>query len=185
MKDDVQWANPGAAGLAAFGFTTLLLQLHNIGLMEVTLPVIFGFFWGGAVQVVAGIIDARRGDTFGFTAFTSFGFFWIALAFGFVLQWQGLLVMDAAGLGWTMTMWGLFTAFMTVGTFKMSVTHVIVFATLTVLFALLACHFFFGLSSVVPGVVGLVTGVAAVYGAAAVVLNAKYGRWLLPIGQLS
>ena len=67
-KDNVVWANPGALGLAAFGFTTLLLQIHKIGLITSTMPIIWGFAWGGTAQVIAGIIDARRGDTFGFTA---------------------------------------------------------------------------------------------------------------------
>ena len=60
-KDDVIWANPGALGLAAFGFNTILLQIHNIGLMPSTMPLIWGFFWGGAAQVIAGIIDVRQG----------------------------------------------------------------------------------------------------------------------------
>jgi len=69
-KDDIQWANPGALGLAGFGLNTILLQIHNIGLIEGILPLVYGFFWGGVAQVIAGIIDGRRGDTFGLTAFT-------------------------------------------------------------------------------------------------------------------
>jgi len=61
IKDTTQWANPGALGLAGFGFNTILLQIHNIGLIDSTLPLIYGFFWGGIAQVIAGIIDARRG----------------------------------------------------------------------------------------------------------------------------
>ncbi len=184
-KEDVQWANPGALGLAGFGLNTVLLQIHNIGLIEGILPIVYGFFWGGVAQVIAGIIDGRRGDTFGLTAFTSYGLFWIGLSFGFLLEWMGLISLDSAGLAWLFVMWGIFTGYMTIGTFKMSVMHIIVFSTLTVLFFLLAAHFFGGLSALVPGIEGLICGAVATYGSAAVVLNAKYGRWVLPIGLLS
>ncbi len=181
-KDDVVWGNPGALGLAAFGFNTMLLQVHNLGLMESTMPLIFGFFWGGAAQVVAGIIDGRRGDTFGLTAFTSYGFFWIGLASAFLMQWQGLITIDNAGLAWTMIMWGIFTAYMTVGSVKLSKVHTLIFATLAILFFLLAAVFFGKIPATVAGAEGLISGGAAAYCSAAVVLQSKYGRWVLPIG---
>ncbi|MDP2932075.1 MAG: acetate uptake transporter, partial [Chloroflexota bacterium] len=93
--------------------------------------------------------------------------------------------LDNPGLAWTFVMWGIFTAFMTIGTFKMSIMHVIVFSTLTVLFFLLAATFFGALPAVVPGVVGILCGGTATYGAAAVVLSSKYGRWVFPIGSLA
>lgn len=181
-KSEQQWGNPGAIGLAAFGFTTLLLQLHNIGLIDSTLPLVYGIFWGGLAQVIAGIIDGKRGDTFGMTAFLSYGIFWIGLAMAFVFQWAGLVKLDNAGLGWVMIMWGVFTAFMTIGTFKMTIVHIIIFASLTVLFFLLAGHFLGGWSPKIAGYWGLITGVSAVYGAAAVVLNAKYQKTVCPLG---
>jgi len=183
-KDDIQWANPGALGLAGFGLNTILLQIHNIGLIEGILPLVYGFFWGGVAQVIAGIIDGRRGDTFGLTAFTSYGLFWIGLSFAFLLEWAGVVVLDAPGLAWVCILWGLFTAYMTIGTFKMSYMHIIVFATLVLLFFLLAAHFFGTLPAAVPGVEGIICGAAAAYGSAAVVLHDKYGRWVLPIGLL-
>jgi succinate-acetate transporter protein len=181
----VQWANPGGLGLAAFGLNTILLQIHNLGLMEGTMPLIYGFFWGGVAQVIAGIIDARRGDTFGLTAFVSYGVFWISLGFVFLLQWMGVVKLDHAGLAWLFVCWGIFTAYMTIGTFKMSVMHVIVFASLVVLFFLLAAHFFGLVPAIVPGVEGIFCGGAAAYGSAAVILNDKYERWVFPIGLLS
>jgi len=181
----VQWANPGALGLAAFGLNTILLQIHNLGLIEGTLPLIYGFFWGGLAQVIAGIIDARRGDTFGMTAFTSYGVFWIGLGFAFLLQWTGVVKLDNAGLAWLFVCWGIFTAYMTIGTFKMSVMHIVVFASLTVLFFLLAAHFFGYIPAIVPGIEGMCPGGAAAYGSAAVMLNDKYGRWVFPIGLRS
>jgi succinate-acetate transporter protein len=185
IRDEVQWANPGALGLAGFGLNTILLQIHNIGLIDSTLPLIYGFFWGGIAQIIAGLIDARRGDTFGLTAFTSYGLFWVGLSFGFLLQWLGLINLDSAGLAWLFVCWGIFTGYMTIGTFKISLIHVFVFATLTILFFLLAAHFFGALPAIVPGVEGIICGAAASYGSAAVVLNAKFGRVIFPMGNLS
>jgi len=177
--------SPGALGLAGFGFSTILLQIYNIGLITNVEPLLFAFFWGGVAQVIAGIIDGRRGDTFGLTAFISYGVFWMGLSFMFLMEWLGIVELSGAGLAWTCILWGIFTAYMTVGTFKISKVHVLVFATLTLLFWLLAAVFFGGLSPKVAGVVGLICGGAAVYGSAAVLLNAMYGRWLLPIGLLT
>jgi succinate-acetate transporter protein len=184
-QNEVQWANPGALGLAGFGLNTILLQIHNLGLITGTLPLVFGFFWGGVAQIVAGIIDARRGDTFGLTAFTSYGLFWVGLSFYFMLQWTGVVQADNSGLAWLFVCWGIFTGYMTIGTFRMSVMHVFVFASLTVLFFLLAGVFFGTIPAAVAGVEGLFCGLAAAYGSAAVILNDKYGRWVFPIGLIS
>jgi len=183
-KEDVQWANPGALGLAGFGFCTVLLQIHNIGLIDSTLPLIYGLFWGGIGQCIAGIIDARRGDTFGLTAFVSFGLFWMGLSFGFLVEWMGLIKLDSPGLAWLCICWGIFTGYMTIGALKVSRAHIFIFASLTLLFFLLAAHFFGALPAVIPGIEGLFCGAASVYTSAAVLLNAKYGRWVLPIGLL-
>ena len=184
-KEETQWANPGALGLAGFGLNTILLQIHNIGWIDSTMPLIFGFVWGGVAQIIAGIIDARRGDAFGLTAFVSYGVFWLGLSFSFLLQWLGLVKLDNPGMAWMFVMWGIFTAFMTIATFKMDYTHIIIFVTLTILFFLLAAHFFGNLSAKVVGIEGLFPGAAATYGAAAVIINNKFGREVLPLGAIS
>jgi len=185
MAQEVKWGNPGALGLAGFGFNTILLQIHNLGLISNVEPLLYGFFWGGLAQLIAGIIDGRRGDTFGLTAFTSYGIFWIGLSFIFLMDWLGVAHYSAAGLAWVCILWGIFTAYMTVGALKISKVHVFVFATLAILFWLLAGHFFGALPAKVAGVEGIICGASAVYASAAVVLNAMYGRWVLPIGLLS
>lgn len=183
--DKVVWGNPGALGLAGFGFNTLLLQIHNIGLIDVTMPIMWGFVWGGAAQVIAGIVDARRGDTFGFTAFTSYGLFWIGLAFAFLLQWLGIITLDGPGLAWTMIAWSIFTGYMTIGACKISRVHVTIFASLTILFALLAGHFYGIIPVKVAGIEGIFVAGSAIYGSAAVVTNAQFKRWVFPIGLLT
>ena len=182
MAEEVKWGNPGALGLAGFGFNTILLQLHNIGAISNVEPLLYGFFWGGLAQIIAGIIDGRRGDTSGLTAFTSYGVFWIGLSFMFLMEWLGVVTLSATGLAWTFILWGIFTAYMTISAIKISKVHVFVFATLVILFGLLAAHFFGAIPAKVAGVEGIICGAAAVYASAAVVLNAMYGRWVLPIG---
>ncbi|MHB8104626.1 MAG: acetate uptake transporter [Dehalococcoidales bacterium] len=183
-KEETQWANPGTLGLAAFGFTTILLQLHNIGLIDNTMSLVYGLFWGGLAQVIAGIIDGKRGDMFGLTAFVSYGVFWIGLAIAFVFQWTGVVTPDNAGLAWTFVMWGIFTFFMMIGTLKMTFVHFFVFASLVVLFTLLAIYKFGAMSALPAGIEGLFCGAAAVYGAAAVLINGKFGRTVLPMGRV-
>ncbi len=180
-----EWASSNALGLFGFGLTTVLLQIHNLGLITSTMPLVFGFFWGGAAQVIAGIIAGKRGDLFHLTAFTSYGVFWIGIAFSFVLAWQGLVKVDNPGYAWTMICWGIFTLCMTFATFKSDVVGVFVFVSLTILFFLLAAVFFGHLSAKVAGVEGLFCGAAATYGAAASVINSKYGRQILPTGSLA
>ena len=184
-REEPQWANPGALGLAGFGLNTILLQIHNIGWMDSTMPLIFGLFWGGLGQVIAGIIDARRGDIFGLTAFVSYGVFWLGLSFSFLLQWMGLVELDNSGMAWLFIMWGIFTGYMAICTLKMTYMHLFVFVTLTVLFGLLAAHYFGAVPVMVPGIEGLFPGGAAVYGSAAVIVNAKYGREVFPLGKVS
>ena len=183
-KDEPQWANPGALGLAAFGLNTVLLQIHNIGWIDSYMPLIYGIFWGGIAQIIAGIIDGKRGDTFGLTAFCSYGLFWIGIAMAFVFQWTGIVTLDNSGLAWTFVMWAIFTFFMMIGTLKMTFVHFFVFASLVVLFALLAAHKFGVISAVPAGIEGLFCGGAAAYGAAAVIINGKFGRTVLPMGKM-
>jgi hypothetical protein len=181
-KDNVVWGNPGALGLAGFGFATILLSIHNIGWIPSAVPIIWGFFWGGIAQVIAGIIDARRGDTFGLTAFTSFGLFWIGLGFAYLLEWMGIVTLDSLGLAWAMITWCIFTGCMTIGALKISRLHVVIFTSLTVLFGLLAAHFFGAIPAYVAGIEGIFVGATSVYGATAIILHAQYQRWVLPIG---
>jgi len=104
-------ANPAPLGLLAFGMTTVLLNLHNAGFYEMNSMILaMGIFYGGIAQVIAGIMEAKKNNTFGLTAFTSYGFFWLTLA--------GLIVMPK--LGWIpaaseegmvayLIVWGIFT----------------------------------------------------------------------------
>ena len=138
VKDGI--ANPAPLGLCAFGMTTVLLNFHNAGFFEINSMILaMGIFYGGLAQVIAGVIEARKNNTFGLTAFTSYGFFWLSLV--------GLIVMPK--LNWIaapsetamaayLAMWGLFTFLLFFGTLKLNRALQFVFASLTILFILLA-----------------------------------------------
>lgn len=189
MSEKEGWATPAALGLAGFGLTTVLLNIHNLGLVEApTFTYGLGFFYGGAVQFTAGIIEGRRGDAFGLTAFTSYGAFWIALALAVVLNSLGVMQLTAIELAYGMLLWGLFTLYMTVGSFKVSRFAIpLVFVTLTILFFLLSAGFFVlhatGSPAVlrIAGAEGIFCGLSALYASAAIIINNQYGRTVLPL----
>ena len=132
-------ANPAPLGLLAFGMTTVLLNFHNAGIYELNSMILaMGIFYGGIAQVIAGIMEWKKKNTFGLTAFTSYGFFWLTLV--------GLIVMPK--LGWVtssssnaisvyLILWGVFTFMLFIGTLRISKALQFIFASL-ILFFLLA-----------------------------------------------
>lgn len=182
-------ANPGPLGLFGFGMTTVLLNLHNAGFFEINSMILaMGIFYGGTVQVIAGILESKKNNTFGMTAFISYGFFWLTLV--------GLLVMPK--LGWIpaasetamasyLTMWGIFTALLFIGTLRINRALQFVFATLTILFFLLAAGDATGNKSITyfAGYEGLICGFSAIYTGATTLLNDVYGRNFWPVGSVT
>ncbi|KYC49932.1 MAG: cation symporter [Candidatus Methanofastidiosum methylothiophilum] len=180
-------ANPGPLGLAAFGLTTLILNFVNAGIVPaeslgMVLPM--GIFYGGACQVYAGMWEMKKGNTFGATAFTSYGAFWLGLSLMFILQFAGVIPpVPKPGLAILLGAWGLFTAYMTVATLKKPKALQTVFITLTILFFLLAIGQFSHTVHIIAGYEGILTALTALYLSAAEVINETYGREVLPIGQ--
>jgi succinate-acetate transporter protein len=181
-------ANPAPLGLCAFGMTTVLLNFHNAGFFELNSMILaMGLFYGGLAQVIAGIIEARKNNTFGLTAFTSYGFFWLSLV--------GLIVMPK--LGWItaasdnamvayLAIWGFFTFCMFFGTLRLNRALQFIFGSLTILFILLAVGDSTGNTSIkhLAGYEGIICGFSAIYTGIANVLNEVYGRTVLPIGAV-
>ena len=181
-------ANPGPLGLLAFGMTTVLLNLHNAGFFELNSMILgMGIFYGGLAQVIAGILEAKKNNTFGLTAFTSYGFFWLSLV--------GLIVFPK--LGWIdktsnpgmiayLVMWGIFTLLLFFGTLRLSKALQFVFASLTILFFLLAIGDATGNAAIkqFTGFEGIICGGSAIYTGVAVLLNEVYGKTVLPIGPV-
>ncbi|KAB8306141.1 acetate uptake transporter [Erwinia endophytica] len=181
-------ANPGPLGLMGFGTTTILLNLHNAGFFPMNSAIIsMGIFFGGLAQILAGLLEYKKGNTFGLTAFTSYGCFWLSLVGIFVLPRMNLAEpADATMLGMYLALWGVFTLFMFFGTLSSNRALQFVFASLTVLFALLAYGNISGNHRVIifAGYEGILCGASAIYLAMADVINEQRGRQLLPIGEL-
>jgi succinate-acetate transporter protein len=181
-------SNPAPLGLMGFGMTTVLLNLHNAGFFGLGSMILgMGIFYGGLAQVIAGIMEWKKGNTFGTTAFTSYGFFWLTLVALIVLPKMGLIAApDNSAMVAYLLIWGIFTAILFIGTLKLNRALQFVFASLTVLFALLALGDFTGNATIkhIAGYEGIVCGLSAIYAGAAQVLNEVYGKVVLPIGPM-
>ena len=181
-------SNPAPLGLMGFGMTTVLLNLHNAGFFGLGSMILgMGIFYGGLAQVIAGIMEWKKGNTFGTTAFTSYGFFWLTLVALIVLPKMGLTAApDNSAMVAYLLIWGLFTAILFIGTLRLNRALQFVFASLTVLFVLLAIGDFTGSATIkhIAGYEGIVCGLSAIYAAAAQVLNEVYGRVVLPLGPV-
>jgi succinate-acetate transporter protein len=183
-------ANPGPLGLMAFGLTTVLLNVHNAGLIPLSgIILAMGVFYGGLAQVIAGIMEWKKNSTFGMTAFLSYGFFWLTFVGIFAFpKWIGsadlALGATSTALGYYLLAWGLFTGLMYVGTLRINRSLQTVFLSLTVLFLLLAIGEWTGNATItkIAGWEGIFVGLSAVYGSIAQVWNELYGRVVLPIG---
>jgi succinate-acetate transporter protein len=183
-------ANPAVLGLTGFGMTTVLLNLHNANIIPGTalgMILAMGIFYGGLAQIVAGAMEFRNGNTFGMTAFTSYGFFWISLVALLVFPAIGWAqAVDATSMAAYFVMWGVFTAYMFVGTLKKNRAIQFVFGSLVILFVLLAIHEYTGVAGVgtIAGYEGIVCGLSAIYLAAAEMLKEAHGKEILPIGGI-
>src|ERR1700760_644795 len=181
-------ANPAPLGLCAFGMTTVLLNLHNAGFFELNSMILaMGIFYGGLAQVVAGIIEARKNNTFGLTGFTSYGFFWLTLVALIVMPKLGWMTAPSeTGMIAYLVMWGLFTLLLFFGTLKLSRALQFVFASLTILFFLLALGDYTGNASIThtAGYEGIICGASAIYTGIAGLMNEMYGRVVMPVGSV-
>jgi succinate-acetate transporter protein len=181
--------NPAPLGLMGFGMTTVLLNMHNAGFFPLdTMILAMGIFYGGIAQVIAGIMEWKKGNTFACTAFTSYGMFWLTLV-GLLWLPKTSLAFPGPGIALSayLIMWGLFTLVLFVGTLRLNRALQVIFFTLTVLFFLLAIGHSSGNATItkIAGWVGLLCGFSAIYAALAQVLNEVYGRTVWPLGLVA
>lgn len=182
--------NPAPLGLMGFGMTTVLLNLHNVGFIALdTMILSMGIFYGGLAQIIAGIMEWKKGNTFACTAFISYGMFWLSLV--------ALIALPHAGLGLTgpsgysipayLAAWGVFTLVLFIGTLRLNRALQVVFATLTVLFFMLAAGDALGSAAIgrAAGWVGLLCGASAIYTGLAQVLNEVNGKTVWPLGPVA
>jgi len=179
-------ANPGVLGLLAFGMTTIILNLHNAGFFALG-SVVFamGIFFGGIAQVIAGIMEWKKNNTFGMLAFISYGFFWIVLVFMMLmpaLGWTGAL--DKVSLVAYLALWGLFSLVMFVITFRLSKALQVVFGLLVLLFILLVVGNALGSETIIhiAGYEGILCGLAAMYTSLGEVMNEVYKEKIVKLG---
>ena len=179
-------ANPAPLGLFGFGMTTVLLNIHNAGFYELNSMILaMGIFYGGLAQVIAGVLESKKNNTFGMTAFISYGFLWLTLVgLIFMSKWGWITATSKSALATYLALWGIFTLLLFIGTLRLNRALQFVFATLTILFFLLAIGNFAENESiiVVAGYEGIICGSAAIYTGIANLLNEVYGRKVLPLG---
>ena len=183
-------ANPAALGLIAFGLTTVLLSLVNAGVLPaggepVVIPLALAF--GGLMQIFAGAFEFKLGNTFGMTAFLSYGAFWWWFAFLLLFAHNHWIDISAAGptVGVALLLWGVLTLYLWISTFRLSKTVFLIFLTLWVTFGLLglgAIRADTGLSHA-GGWLGAICGSLAIYGSFGIVTNSVFGRAVVPLGE--
>ncbi len=182
-------ANPAPLGLLGFGMTTLMLSLHNAGYISLGAAILaLGMVFGGSAQIVAGMMEWKKGNTFGTTAFISFGAFWLAVVAILLFPVLGLSGAETTeAMAWFFLLWGMFSACLTVGTLNTNRVMQMVFLTLTIVFFLLAASEALVSADIksIAGHLGLLTGASAFYLAMAQVLNESLGRTVVPIFPVS
>jgi len=184
-------ANPAPLGLCGFALTTFVLNVHNAGLIAIGAALPLGLFYGGLAQLIAGFLEFRTGNTFGMTAFASYGSFWIALA-SMVLMEMNKLLPPEATKGWLLTTliaWTIFTFILWIATFRHTKALIWVFTTLLILFILLDIGVWQGVGpgqgiTRIAGWEGIFCALTAWYLAAATILNDSFGRVILPVGAI-
>lgn len=184
QSNQVSIANPAPLGLLGFGMTTCLLNLHNAGFIPLSIVIVaMGFALGGAAQIIAGIMEFKKNNTFGATAFTAYGFFWWSLILIWINPFSGIEAADAASMGFYLGLWGIFTAFMFIGTLKHNRASQLVFGSLAILFFLLSAANFTGSDGIhtLAGYVGIFCGLSALYNAFGQIINQEFGKKIMPL----
>lgn len=187
--DGERLANPAPLGLIGFGLTTVLLSLINAGVLpktgeNVVIPLAMAF--GGTIQILAGLLEFRAANTFGMTAFLSYGAFWWWFALLLLLGGNHVLPLDGTGttIGVALLLWGVFTMYMWVATFGLARALWWIFLTLWIAFYLLGLGALLGRPALTQfgGWTGIICGSLAMYTSFALVTNSVFGADTLPLG---
>lgn len=184
-NDVKKYPNPAPLGLAGFALTTWLLSMVNAGWFSgdaIGLVLACALAFGGTAQAIAGVMELPRGNTFGATAFIGYGAFWWSFAL-FVLFLHDKV--PASFVGWYLCLWGAFTFYMWLATFRSPRVLQAIFFVLWITFFLLAGGEWTGSAALheAGGYMGLLTAVLAFYLSAAEMLTETYGRVVFPVGQ--
>ncbi len=185
---DVVLANPAPLGLMGFGMTTVLLNLSNAGYFATDSTVLaLGIFFGGIAQIIAGCLEFRKGNTFGMTAFLSYGLFWESFVAVLVIpqtSWGKGFAFSTTSVGTYLVLWGIFTLLMFISTLRLNGALMFVFGSLFILFFLLGAGFLNNANASLlkfAGYEGVICGVSAMYTSFALTANEVYGKAIMPI----
>ena len=178
-------ANPAPLGLCAFGMTTILLSIHNSGVTNLSSAIVsMMLMYGGLAQVIVGIMEWKKNNTFGMLTFISFGLFWITFALILILPVIGFAISPTeVDIGVFLSAWAILVAGLFVCTFKMFMILRMTFASLLIVFILLAMANLTGITGLFlfAGFLGVITGVLAMYLGIGAVINDVFGRRILPV----
>jgi succinate-acetate transporter protein len=176
--------NPAVVGLAGFGLTTLILQFHNLGLVGVGPIVALGFIFGGLAQMIAGYQEFKVGNNFGYSAFVSYGAFWIALAIIFMLNHFNIYKSSGTDIGYFLIVWTLYTVIMWFASLRIHGAMASTFTLLLAGFILLdLAHFGYPAMTKVAAYVLILCALNAWYMMAHVIYLQIFGRDVLPVGK--
>jgi succinate-acetate transporter protein len=180
-------AGAGALGLLGYGMPGVLLSLTNAGIIQAgSMVLAMAIFMGGFAMFTAGLMEWKKGNTYGMAAYASYGLFWFSYAALLILPVLGLAETTggAGAMASYLALWGIFTAILFVGSLKMSKALQVVLGTLALVFFLEAAGAATGtvMFTVLAGYIGILSGFAAIYTALGPIMNDIYGRTVAPLG---
>ncbi len=177
-------ANPAVVGLAGFSITTLVLQFHNVGWCGIGPVVVLGLFFGGLAQMIAGFQEQKMGNNFGYSAFVSYGSFWIGLGLIFLMKHFGIYESSTTDVGWYLFAWMIYTFIMWTASWRVHTAMALTFLTLFIGFLLLVLgHFGNPIWNVVAGYELMVCSGLAMYMMIATITNDLAGKTVMPMGK--
>lgn len=177
--------NPAVVGLAGFGLTTLMLQFHNLGWVGIGPVIWLGFFFGGLAQMIAGFQEQKMGNNFGYTAFVSYGCFWICLGAMLVAKNYALFPVSGTDIGWYLVGWTMYSSILWIASIKVSKAMFFTFTTLMIGFVLLDAEHFGGGEELTKLAAWdlIACALGAWYMMASAIYKDLFGADILPVGK--
>ena len=182
--NDQKIGNPAVVGLAGFGLTTLILQFHNVGWAGIGPVVWLALVFGGGAQLIAGLQEMKTGNNFGYSAFTAYGAFWIALGLLLLGNNFGIFTASTTDIGWFLVAFTLYTVIMWIGSMRTNGALALSFTLLLAGFILLdLAHFGFPQLTVIAGYELMACALSAWYVMAHIIFQDLWGYDVLPVGK--
>jgi succinate-acetate transporter protein len=184
LKSAPVLGNPAVVGLGGFGLTTIILQLHNLGLCGIGPVIACGLVFGGLAQFVAGFGEQKVGNNFGYAAFTAYGAFWIALCIILLFNKFDIYTSSKTDIGYFLVVWTLYTTILWFAALRIHGAMASTFTLLVIGFILLdLAHFGYPAMTKVAAYVLILCALNAWYMMAHVIFMGIFGRDVLPVGQ--